>query len=128
MFRSVMAIFSLIIIVQLTAAQSAWERLPRTAVTIAATGTTFDTTVNFTNARITRYILEIPNYTNTVTTTLSFINVNSVIVYPTAAHVQNANYSIPIDIELVGTYTMRLTLSGAAGAGGGTCYVTLFGQ
>jgi hypothetical protein len=101
---------------------------PRTAVSIAATGTTFDTTVAKYEGVITRYILEVPNYTNDVTTTLSIIDANSVTIFAGAAHAKNANYSIPVDVEVDGsqTYTLRLTLSGAAGGTGGTAYITLY--
>lgn len=101
------------------------SKTARTAIVVAATGTTFDWTSLTLTAVATRYILELPNYTNTITTTLSIIDANTVTVYSGAAHAQNANYSVPIDVEMVGTYTVRLTVSGVAGAGGGTAYVTL---
>ena len=104
------------------------SKTPRTSVTIAATGTTFDTTVSKYEGVITRYILELPNYTNTVTTTLSILDPNGVTIYSGAAHAQNANYSIPVDVELDSSqdYTVRLTLSGAAGGSGGTAYFTFY--
>ena len=101
--------------------------MPRTGVSIAAAGNTFDTTL-IAGARATRYILELPDYTTgSPTTTLSFINANSVTVFTGAAHPENANYSIPIDVELVETYTVRLTLSGVAG-GATTAYITILGD
>ena len=101
--------------------------LPRTAVAIAATGTTFDTTL-IAGARATRYILELPNYTTgSPTTTLSIIDANSVTIFAGAAHAETLNYSIPIDVEIVGTYTVRLTLSGVAG-GATTAYITILGD
>lgn len=102
--------------------------VPRVTVSILATGTTFDTTITPGNTRATRYILECPNMTGNGTTTLSFINSNSVTVYSGAAHAENANYSIPIDVELVGTYTIRLTLSIGAGGTGATAYFTILGE
>lgn len=102
--------------------------VPRAAVTIIATGTTFDTAIYVNGARATRYILECPNMTGDGTTTLSVIDANSVTVYTGVAHAENANYSIPIDVELVGTYTLRLTLSIAAGGTGATAYITILGD
>ena len=101
--------------------------LTRTAVAIAAAGTDFDTALTVTGSRATRYILELPDYTTgSPTTTLSIIDANSVTVFTGAAHAENAKYSIPIDVELVGTYTLRLTLSGVAG-GATTANLTVLG-
>ncbi len=97
----------------------------RVAYAIAATGTTFDHTFDGCGI-LARYVLEIPQYTNsTITTTLSLIDSNSVTIYTGAAHtsVTATNYSIPIDIDVYGGYTVRLTLSNVAG-GAGNAYVT----
>lgn len=102
------------------------EIMPRTAYTLAAAGTTFDKTLSTGGCRVTRYLLECPNMAGNGTTTLSFIDGNSVTVWSGAAHAEEANYSIPIDLELVGTYTVRLTLSIAAGTAT-TGYLTLYG-
>lgn len=102
--------------------------LPRTAVSVHKVLTTADVSVTHVGARATRYVLELPNYANTVTTTLSIIDANSVTIWTGAAHAQNANYSVPIDVELCGTYTLRLTLSGAAGGVGGTAQLTVLGD
>ena len=91
--------------------------VPRTPIAIAATGVTFNLALEDICGVATRYILEIPNYTTgSPTTTLSIINANGVTIYTGPAFTEYANYSIPIDIELIGDYTVRLTLSGAAGA------------
>ena len=83
---------------------------------ITAAGTTFDKPgVTFDGDILTRYILQCGDTTNDVTRTLSIIDVNSITIYTGAAHADAANYSIPVDVELCGTYTFRLTLSGAAG-------------
>lgn len=103
------------------------EILKRTEVKIAAAGTTFDTEIFPDNVRATRYVLEVANYTDDVTTTLSFLNKNGVTVFTGAAHARNANYSIPVDIELVGKYTARLTLSAAA-SGVASDWITLLGE
>ena len=95
--------------------------LPRTAYAIAATGTAFDNTFVFSGDVFSGYILECYDSTNNVTRTLSIIDSNSVTVWSGAAHVDAANTGlVPVDIDLDGTYTFRLTLSGAAGGTGGT--------
>lgn len=108
--------------------------LPRTGIAIAASGTSFTLTFTTDGAKVSRYIIEIPSYTNTVTTTLSFVDAHSVAVFTGSALAKGANYSVPIDtaasfqpVDLVGTYTITLTLSGASGSVG-TVYLTLFGQ
>ena len=99
---------------------------PRKSYAIAAAGTTFDATFNLEGEVLTRYILECYDATNAVTRTLSIIDANSITIWSGAAHADAANYSIPVDIELDGTYTFRITLSGAAGGTGGTDNLTLF--
>lgn len=99
---------------------------PRTAYAIAAAGTTFDATFKPEGEVLTRYILECYDATNAVTRTLSIIDANSITIWTGAAHADAANYSIPVDVDLDGTYTFRITLSGVAGGTGGTDYLTLF--
>jgi len=102
--------------------------LPRATVTLAQAGTTFDTVVSSPGARATRYVMECPNMTGNGTSTLSIVDANSVTVYTGAAHPETVNYSIPIDVELVGTYTFRWTLSIATGDVGGVAgYLTVLG-
>lgn len=125
-------ILSFILMAYIAFALPTQKIVPRTAVAIAAAGTTFDTAITifpYSNlgARATRYILECPNMTGNGTTTLSIIDANGVTVYSGAAHEENANYSIPIDVELVGAYTIRLTLSVAAGDAT-TAYITILGE
>jgi len=101
--------------------------LERTTISVDATTLTYDTTVDTkgTGVIFSHYVLEVANYTNAVTTTLSIINANSVTVWTGAAHDENANYSVPTDVDLKGSYTFRLTLSGVSG-GTGTDYLTCF--
>ncbi len=102
------------------------EIMPRTAYTLAATGTTFNKLLSTGGARVTRYLLECPNMVGDGTTTLSFIDGNSITVFTGSAHAENTNYSVPVDLKLVGTYTVRLTLSAAASTAT-TGYLTLYG-
>src|SRR3972149_9002126 len=97
--------------------------LGRTPIPIIATGTTFDTKVTFYGEVATRYILECYNSTGDRTRTLSFIDANLVTVWSGAAHADAGNYSVPIDVELDGDYTVRITLSDVAGDTG-TDYLT----
>jgi hypothetical protein len=101
--------------------------LARRSITIAATGTTFDVSLTSPGECGTRYILECPDMVGNGTITLSVIDANSKTIYNGAAHAENSTYSIPIDLELVGTYTLRLTLSVAAGGTGATAYLTILG-
>ena len=101
----------------------------RTAYSLLTSGTTFDNTFVFEGEVLTRYVLECADTTSNRTRTLSIIDANSITVFTGAAHADNANYSIPCDVELDGTYTFRLTLSGTTGdAGTITDYLTLFSR
>lgn len=62
---------------------------------------------------------------NSITFTLSLVDANNVTIFTGAAHAENGNYSVPIDVEIDGIYTVKLTLSNAAGSTG-TAYVTFW--
>jgi hypothetical protein len=107
----------------------------RTAVAIAAAGTTFDVTTSRLNNWATRYVVECPNMTGNGTTTVSIIDADGVTVFTGSAHAENATYSVeiavaarPKGLELIGVYTIRLTLSIAAGGSGATAYIRLLGE
>ncbi len=104
-----------------------FDILPRTAITIAAAGLTHDTTTTIFHSRATRYILTCPDMTGNGDTTLSIIDANSKTVWSGAAHPETATYSVPIDVELVGAYTLRLTVTIAAGDAA-TAYLTIQGM
>lgn len=101
------------------------EKIPRKAIAIAATGTSFTTTITYKGV-LTRYLLECFDATNAVTRTLTLVDENSITIFTGAAHADNGNYSVPIDVEIDGTYTVTITLSGAAGGSGGTDYITFW--
>ncbi len=106
----------------------------RHAVTVAATGTSFTFQLDSTlrcRGRLAEVVLEIPNYTNTVTTTFSLVrsaNQGGGTPFTGDAHAKNATYTELLastaGIMTSESDTYTLTLSGVAGAGGGTVYVT----
>lgn len=98
---------------------------PRKAVTIAATGTSFTFTFEGRGV-ITRYLLEAPDVASSTTFTLSLVDENSITIFTGSAHAENANHSVPCDVEIDGRYTVTLTLNQAAGGTGGTAYVTFW--
>jgi hypothetical protein len=102
--------------------------LPRTAVAINATATTYVKQISAKGATITRMILEVPNYTNSVTTTFNLLTAAGVTQYASAAFAKNSNYTVPMWQEVFGKYNCQFVLSGAAGGSGGTMYVTLLGS
>ena len=99
-------------------------RSNRIPFNVDPTTLTYDFKVTM-NGVVTKIIMELCNYTNTITTTLSILDDNGITHYGGAAVVQNANYVIRLDEDLSGTYTIRLTLGGASG-GNGTDFVTLY--
>lgn len=98
---------------------------PRKSVAVAATGTSFTFTFEGRGV-ITRYLLEVPDVAASTTFTLSMVDENSITIFTGAAHAENANYSVPCDIEIDGRYTVTLTLNQVAGGTGGTVYVTFW--
>lgn len=81
----------------------------------------------FENGIITNYTLVCPNFTNAVTSTLSILDDDGVTIWTGDAKNENATYlvsslSVPVDKG----YTLKATLSGVAGAGGGTVVAKLF--
>ena len=73
--------------------------------------------------------VKLPNYTNTITGTLSITDANSFEIYSKATIAKNATTHIcNLDdvIALDGLYTVLLTLSGVPGGSGGTAYVVFW--
>lgn len=102
---------------------------PRKSLAIAQSGST--TPLTFTlrgRGVITRYLLELPIMATTPTITLSLVDENSIIVFTGAAHTSSAsalsNYSVSIDVEINGKYTVTLTPSGNSGTAA-TIYLSL---
>lgn len=98
----------------------------RTAIAIAASGTSFTQSYTFEGEVLTRYLLECYDATAVATRTLSIVDANSKTIWTGAAHTDASTNSIPVDIELDGVYTFTITLDTAATGTGGTDYLTLF--
>lgn len=91
-----------------------------------ATGTTLEAPI-CENGIATHYTLVCPNFTNAVTTTLSIKDSDGVTIWTGSAHNESGTYlvaslSIPVDVG----FKLVATLSGVAGAGGGTVVAALF--
>jgi len=91
----------------------------------------FDATVTTGTQKITRVGLAkhlhlvVPNFTNDVTATVTLVDASGRILWTSAAKARNASYNLETEAEwfdqLVDTsFFWKVTLSGAAGAGGGT--------
>lgn len=68
--------------------------------------------------------LEVSNFTNDVTATLSIENTFGVEIYNSGAKARNADYAILAERILAGSEIFRVTLSGAPGGSGGTVRLT----
>ena len=65
-------------------------------------------------------IVELPDWTNNSTATLSLINSDSKTLYSISALAENATYILLVERPFHGTNTVKITLSGAPGGSGGT--------
>lgn len=97
----------------------------RTALAFTASSTENSFTINA-NAFTHTIILETPDFTNAVTSTLSIENSNSVELYSESGLAENTDHIMFAKRPLVGDNTVKVTLSGVAGGSGGTAYVTLY--
>lgn len=71
-------------------------------------------------------VVELPDWTNNSTATLSLINSDSKTLYSISALAENATYILLVERPLHETSTFKITLSGAPGGSGGTAYVTVY--
>jgi hypothetical protein len=80
-------------------------RFDRTKVTAAmasgaaASATVVSCSADRFPAKVYRFVVAVPNYTNSPNTTVSIINRDGILVYQTAAMAKNASYSIPTDVD-----------------------------
>ena len=110
--------------------RSSSRKHQRRGVSILTSNLNADTAFIFEGEVLTRYLLECFNDPNASARQLIVLDENSVTIYSGPTHSNNGNYSVPVDIELDGNYTVRIALSGGASAGtfatGGVDYLTLF--
>lgn len=103
-------------------------KTPVKAITIGAA----ETTGNFTilgNALVHTITVQIPDWTNTVTLTLTIADVDSVNIYTSSALAQNTNHIITDlkdSIPIWGVNTFTATLSGVPGGTGGDVSISIY--
>lgn len=71
-------------------------------------------------------ILTLPNWTNPVTATLSIENSDGDELYSHSGLAENDTHEFAVDVALVGTNTVKITLSGVPGGTGGNTVTTLY--
>jgi len=100
-------------------------KTPRYALTFGAT----DTQKSFTlqaNGVTHLIVLEIPNWTNTVNTTLTIENEDGIEIYNSGAKAQNQSVKLAVQRPLHGVNTVKVSLDGQPGGTGGTVHVTMY--
>ena len=99
-------------------------KVPQITLTVAADGTSDSDTLNPINGRVTNMVLVIPDWTNTVTATLTITDADSADIFTEASLAQDSTHifdQLWDKIPISGAYTVTVTLSGVPGAGGGDC-------
>lgn len=86
-----------------------------------------------TRGKLISWVMKLPNFTNSVTGTLSVANGNSDTLWADAARADNQSYYYhgaiggnPPILPLVGVTTFTVTLSGVPGGAGGNVELTLY--
>lgn len=105
---------------------------PRVATVFAASGTG-GTPASYSvqcNGLMRQCLVEIPNFTNAVTTTLTIKNRFGITIMTKSGMAKDTNHSLDatddFDKAMVGDCTFTLALSGDAGGSGGTIYITFY--
>lgn len=101
------------------------------SLVIAADETTQSAAITGIVGEVAKLVVVIPDYTNTVTTTVSLINGDSKEIFTTSAMAQNDEYAITLsrnEALLVGATNeaWKVTLSGVPGGTGGTVTVSAY--
>lgn len=101
--------------------------VPTQTLSFAATGTVKSYSLT-TNGKLHSYTIAVPDFTNAITVTLSIEDADSLEVYSKAAIAKNTTTQVgdlAKSYALDGTYTVKATLSGAAGGTGGDVTVQM---
>lgn len=78
------------------------------------------------NAATSVIVVEMADFTNPVTATITITNPNNNALYTIGALPEAATSVLIVERPIVGLNTFTLTLNGAAGAPGGTCYIGVY--
>lgn len=97
------------------------EKTDENTQTFGITGTTKTYTI-YANALTHTLIVVIPDYSNTITTTITIDNADSNEIYNSTGLTQNTTHVIAVEKPLVGLNTITITLEGNAGGSAGTTY------
>lgn len=103
------------------------------SIVFGATGTTGTYKITECNGFIKNLIIKVPDYTNTITTTVQILDDDGEVLYDSGAKAQNTDYplggigaaelgAIPVSYN----YTVSVVLSGVAGGTGGTVQVKMY--
>ena len=98
--------------------------IPRQGLIFGALDTAKSFSLTGYNGLIHELDVQIPDFTNAVTATVTLTRSNGVDVYTSEALAKNADHVIMMDRAIVGTEALTVTLSGAPGGEGGQIDVT----
>lgn len=71
-------------------------------------------------------VLKLPNWTNAVTATISIENSDGDEIYSHSGLGENDTHTFAVDVPIVGTNTVKVTLTGVPGGTGGDTVTTLY--
>jgi len=115
--------------VKLSSSGGKMLRSQRKGLAFTATSLTNSYTLQC-NGQMNMALIEMPNFTNAITATLTISDENGVVIMNKASIAENANTMLDatddFDKAMAGTYTVLITLSGVAGGTGGTVYTTFY--
>jgi hypothetical protein len=100
----------------------------RYSFAFAATGTSLTTTITDSKARGKFWyaLLKLPNFTNSITGGFDVLNSDGETIYSVDSKTKNAEHYVTPNCPLAEGYTLKATISGAAGGDGGTVYLNVY--